>query len=202
MANTAKKINRRNFRTPMTNSERYPVYSDKFNELVNEVNNIIDDINVIEADIDLIEGGPALALATNAVPGLVKKADNGDLLMLSGADFYPDMDGISTMLNYLNIVETTGDSDAYVGSGFLGRKVLLSIRSDAGTGIITLPNPSVFSDPERIIVTIKDAGGNASTYTQTLVANPFLVDGAVGYNLTTNYQSVTLVTNGVTWFII
>jgi hypothetical protein len=68
----------------------------------------------------------------------------------------------------------------------------------AGTVSITLPSPA-----SGKVLIIKDEGGNAGSNTITINSNSSeVIDGASNITITTNFDSVTLISNGTDWFSI
>lgn len=70
------------------------------------------------------------------------------------------------------------------------------------TGVVTITLPTDQTTVGRIL-TIKDAGGNASTNNITIATQGSeTIDGAASYVISSNYESVTIYTDGTNWFII
>ena len=70
------------------------------------------------------------------------------------------------------------------------------------TGPVVITIPSAQAVLERQI-TFKDAGGNASTNSITIITESSeLIDGQVTYVINSNYEAITLYSDGTNWFII
>jgi hypothetical protein len=143
-------------------------------------------------------------LATTTVKGLVEKASAAELAAFAGADVYPDMDGIDTMLDDLNkVISTSSTPYTILASDLEGTLVLLSSRSATATGSIILPSAATLSASHRTRVIIKDSGGNAGSNSQTIsTTSGETIDGGLYAVLNSDYKSITLVTDGSDWFIV
>ena len=70
-----------------------------------------------------------------------------------------------------------------------------------GTGTVAISLLTDYLEAGRVI-TIKDAGGNASTYNITVTGEGGeLIDGATSLTISTDYSAVDLYSNGTAWYI-
>jgi len=120
--------------------------------------------------------------------------DIGNIVTPGGGTF----GGVLTLQNQLvlnsRIITTSGPA-AVTSSDLV---VLLSKAASEATAV-TLPSSQTLG---RMIV-IKDLKGDASTNNVTIVTSGGeTVDGLVGFSMTQNFQSITLMYNGSGWSII
>jgi hypothetical protein len=73
---------------------------------------------------------------------------------------------------------------------------LAGIRATAPI-VITLPTVGTGK-----VITIKDESGNAQTYGINIVPASGTIDGQSNYQMSANYESLSLYSNGTNWFII
>jgi hypothetical protein len=73
----------------------------------------------------------------------------------------------------------------------------------ATTGGITLTLPSAITEGSGKLFYVKDSGGNATANPITIDANGSeTIDGSLTLQLTQNYDSVSLISDGANWFLI
>ena len=98
-------------------------------------------------------------------------------------------DKLNRLITYNNGVKS---ATAVTTSYTLGRNDTF-LAVDAGVITITLAD---VDDVGRRVI-IKDTGGNAGTSTITVAGT---IDGVTNATITTNYGSLTLISDGVAWF--
>ena len=72
---------------------------------------------------------------------------------------------------------------------------IIGVDTNTAVVSVTLPDPTLVPVGEPL--TIKDEGGNATTNVITLVGT---VDGATDPTISTDYDVVTIYSNGIAWF--
>jgi hypothetical protein len=99
-------------------------------------------------------------------------------------------------LRKLNIVTAPNSTYTILSTDDL----IHSTYSATGTVIITIPTAQLISGRS---FTIKDAGGLAGTNNITIVGEGGeLIDGSANYVINSNYNSITLYSNGIEWYVI
>ena len=101
-------------------------------------------------------------------------------------------DIIDSMACISNITITTVTTATYT---LLDSDSFLLINR-AGTVAITIPTPL-----SGRVVRIKDSGGNASQYNITATATAVTIDGQATAVIGTDYDSISLISDGTNWFI-
>ena len=91
-------------------------------------------------------------------------------------------------------VQTNGSTDATIGAG--GVVMLAS----ASVGAVTISLPSAVGNIDRIIVVKKTDG--TSNAVNINPSGSETIDGAASESITTQYASITMVSDGSNWLII
>ena len=98
-----------------------------------------------------------------------------------------------------NIIDVTASTYAYNPTDDLHEAILAVAYTATGAVAISL-DAGVLAKNTKII--IKDTGGNASVNNITITPDSGLIDGAANLVLSTDYESVTLFTDGTNFFVV
>lgn len=137
------------------------------------------------------------------IPGFVPfgvlyyTADTGDLYIGTGSSIGPAVNAISSGVS--SIADTVLQTSSTQGLSLptLGN---LYVEGTAGSGGITLTLPTaVGNGGSRITIIQVDTGAGGVTITTT---NSQHINGASSYELTNQYQTVTLESNGANWRVV
>jgi hypothetical protein len=127
-------------------------------------------------------------------------------LVSSGSGFVSASTATATEVGYLSGVTSSIQDQLNTKFGYNVQSINSDITLSAGivylldtsaNRTVTLPAPV-----NNASLTIKDSTGNAEENVITISAGAALVDGAASYIMSSEYESITLVSSGTNWFLI
>lgn len=149
------------------------------------------------------------------VISLLNSTDSGNGLTISNAGTGKNINstnGSATTFSVDKAGNVTMSGDITTGGGQIAHRTSVTaaytvLTTDYILGVNGLTAAITITLPTAVGVTgqtyiIKDEGGQAATYNITIATASQTIDGASTYVMNTNYQSLTLVSNGANWSIL
>lgn len=158
-------------------------------------------VNAHRTDIYLNDVNPTHAAGSGDLCCVVSGATSNLWINVSAGGTGTDWRPMALPGSVTDTQSVTGVSDASPVALTKTAMTTIILASPAATPVsytLRLPNAPLKND----VFVIKDAAGNAATYTLTVSGNGKNIDGASNRAITTNRGSITVVYDGTEWMVI